>query len=187
MLTAFAAPALASAAEETPSLLLPQLPDLIWGSIAFVIVLVFFIWKVVPQLEAALDARKDAIEGGLKRAEEAQAGAKNALEQYNTQLLEARTEAASIRDQAREDAKRIRAELVEQAQAEAARVLSSAQAQIEAERQSALVSLRSEVGGIAIDLASSVIGESLDDKRSKDIVDRFIADLEASEAAKAKA
>lgn len=178
----------ALASEAAPSLLIPQLPDLIWGSIAFVIILVFFIWKVVPRLNAALDARRDAIEGGLKRAEEAQAGAQEALESYNSQLAEARAAAAGIRDQAREDAKRIRAELVEQAQAEAARVLSSAQAQIEAERQSALVSLRSEVGAIAIDLASGVIGESLNDKRSNDIVDRFLADLEASEAAgKAKA
>jgi F-type H+-transporting ATPase subunit b len=101
--------------------------------------------------------------------------------------VEARTEAAGIRDHAREDAKRIRAELLEQAQAEAARVLAHAQAQIEAERQSALVSLRAEVGAIAIDLASGVIGESLNDKRSNDIVDRFLADLEASEAAAAKA
>lgn len=174
MLNAFAA------AEETPSLLLPQLPDLIWGSFAFVIVLGFFIWKFVPSLNASLDARRDAIEGGLKRAEEAQAGAQEALESYNSQLAEARAAAAGIRDQAREDAKRIRAELVEQAQAEAARVLATAQSQIEAERQSALASLRSEVGTIAIDLASGVIGESLDDQRSTDIVDRFLADLEAS-------
>jgi F-type H+-transporting ATPase subunit b len=172
---------------ESPSLLLPALPDLVWGSLAFIVVLVFIIWKVLPRFNAALDARADAIEGGLKRAEEAQQGAKDALDQYNAQLAEARTEAASIREQAREDAKRIRAELVEQAQTEAARVLTIAQAQIEAERQSALVSLRAEVGAIAIDLASGVVGESLNDKRSNDIVDRFLADLEASEAAKAKA
>ena len=174
-------------AEETPSLLIPALPDLIWGSLAFVIVLVVVVWKVMPRLNAALDARSDAIEGGIKRAEEAQAGAQEALEQYNAQLAEARAAAAGIRDQAREDAKRIRAELVEQAQADAARVLSNAQTQIEAERQSALVSLRSEVGAIAIDLASGVIGESLNDKRSNDIVDRFLAELEAPDAATAKA
>jgi F-type H+-transporting ATPase subunit b len=64
----------------------------------------------------------------------------------------------------------------------------NATAQIEAERQSALVSLRSEVGAIALDLASGVIGESLsNDKRSTDIVDRFLADLEASEKSSAKA
>ena len=179
--------ALLAETEETPSLLLPELPDLVWGSLAFLVVLVVIVWKILPRFNAALDARADAIEGGLKRAEEAQAGAQEALEQYNAQLAEARTAAAGIREQAREDAKRIRAELVEAAQAEAARVLANAQAQLEAERLSALASLRAEVGTLAIDLASGVIGESLNDKRSNDIVDRFLADLEASEAAAAKA
>ncbi|MFM9878063.1 MAG: F0F1 ATP synthase subunit B [Rhodoglobus sp.] len=182
MLTAFA---IKAAPEESPSLLLPAWPDLLWGSIVFVIILVFFIWRVVPRLNASLDARADAIEGGLKRAEEAQAGAQSALEEYKAQLAEARDEAATIRDAAREDAKRIRAELVEQAQADAARIVSSAQLQIEAERQSALVSLRAEVGAIAIDLASGVVGESLNDKRSTDIVDRLLADLESESKAKA--
>lgn len=188
MLNAFVAAAAEETPEATPSLLIPEIYDLVWGSIAFAIILVLFMWKVLPRLNEALDARADAIEGGLKRAEEAQAGAKEALDQYNAQLSEARGEAAHIREQAREDAKLIRAELIEQAQSDAARVVTNAQAQIEAERQSALVSLRAEVGAIAIDLASGVIGESLtNDKRSTDIVDRFLADLEASEKAAAKA
>ena len=183
---AFAMVAPLSAAGQNP--LIPALPDLLWGGIVFVIVLVFFIWKGVPRLNAALDARADAIEGSLKRAEEAQAGAQEALEKYNSQLIEARTEAAGIRDQAREAAKQIRAELIEQAQADAERVVANARAQIEVERAAALQSLRTEVGSLALGLASTVIGESLnDDKRSNDIVDRFLVELEASEAAKAGA
>ena len=110
-------------AAESNSILLPSLPDLVWGTIAFVVVLVV-VWKLVlPNVTKALDARAEAIEGGLKKAEEAQAGAQKALEQYNAQLAEARAEAGKIRDQAREDAKKIRAELVEQAQADAARIV----------------------------------------------------------------
>ena len=68
--------------------------------------------------------------------------------------------------------------------AEAARLTASAHSQIEAERQTALVSLRSEVGTLAIDLAGGVIGESLaDDKKAQGVVDRFLAELEASETA----
>ena len=175
-------------AANDPSLLIPSLPDLFWGGLSFVIVLVAFIWKVVPRMNAAMDARTEAIAGGLKKAEEAQAGAQKALEQYNAQLAEARAEAGRIRDQAREDAKKIRAELVEQAQADAARIVANAQNQIEAERSSALTSLRTEVGSLALGLASTVIGESLnDDKRSAAIVDRFLADLETVDAAAATA
>jgi F-type H+-transporting ATPase subunit b len=175
---------LAAAAADQPNPLFPTVPDLIYGALAFIIVFVVIVWKVVPRITTMLDARTDAIEGGLKRAEEAQAGAKEALEQYNAQLAEARAEGGRIREAAREDAKRIRTELVEAANAEAARITANAKAAIEAERKSALVSLRAEVGSLAIDLASGVIGESLsDDKRSTAIVDRFLADLEAADRA----
>ena len=47
------------------------------------------------------------------------------------------------------------------------------------------MSLRNEVGGLALDLAGGVVGETLsDDARATAVVDRFLADLEASEAAK---
>ena len=43
--------------------------------------------------------------------------------------------------------------------------------------------MRAEVGTLALDLSSGVIGESLkDDAKAAGIVDRFLADLEASEA-----
>ena len=174
--------------ESTDSVLLPALPDLIWGTIAFVLILGFMLWRFVPKINAALDARSDAIAGGIKRADEAQAEAKAALEKYTAQLAEARGEAGKIREQARVDAAAIVAEAKEQAAAEAARITATAQSQIDAERTAARASLRTEVGTLAIDLASGVIGESLsDDKRASSIVDRFLADLAASEQSDSKA
>ena len=165
--------------------LIPQVPDLIYGGFVFVVVLIVFIWKVLPRLNAMLDARSDAIVGGIKRAEIAEAAAEAKKDEYEAALAEARAEAAKIRDEARADGAKIVAEAKEQATVEAARVTANAQLQIDAERTAALVSLRAEVGSLAIDLASGVIGESLtSDKRSKDIVDRFLADLEAPATAK---
>jgi len=167
---------------ETHSVLIPAVPDLVWGSIAFLLILGFMLWRFVPLINKALDARTEAIAGGIKKAEEAQAEAKAALDKYTAQLAEARTEAGKIREEARDDAKRIRAELVDAAQTDAARIVANAQVQIEAERAAALVSLRGEVGTLALDLASGVIGESLsDDKKASSVVDRFLADLAAAE------
>jgi F-type H+-transporting ATPase subunit b len=184
MLTAFAVLAVETDGEaESHSVLIPELPDLIWGTIAFVLILGFMIWRFVPKINEALDARSDAIAGGIKRADEAQAEAQAALEKYTAQLAEARGEAGRIREQARADGAAIVAEAKEQAAAEAARITATAQAQIEAERTAARASLRAEVGTLAIDLASGVIGESLsDDKRASSIVDRFLADLAAGES-----
>ncbi len=179
--------ALVRAAEEsaeTQNPLLPATYDIVWSAVCFVIILVFFWFNVLPRMQKLLDERAEAIEGNIAKADEAQRKAEAALEQYTAQLAEARAEAGSIRESAREDGKKIVAEAKDQATAEAARVTASAQAQIEAERQAALVSLRSDVGTLAIDLASGVIGESLsDDAKASALVDRFLADLEASEAA----
>ncbi|MET3769981.1 F-type H+-transporting ATPase subunit b [Marisediminicola sp. UYEF4] len=175
-------------AEEAFNPLLPALPDLVWAAVCFVVLLAFFWWKVLPTVTKGLDARAEAIEGGIKKAENAQAEAAAALQQYNEQLAEARAEAGRIREAARADGVKILNDLKTQASIEAARITANASAQIEAERQSALVSLRAEVGSLAIDLASGVIGESLtDDKRSAALVDRFLAELEAADVKSAGA
>jgi len=175
------------AAEETPNPLLPAWYDIVYSLIPFILVLLLF-WRVVlPRMQKTLDERAALIEGGIAKAESAQAEAQAALEQYNALLAEGRAEAAKIREQARAEGAAILAELKESAQAEAARITANAQLQIEAERQAALVSLRAEVGSLALDLASGVIGESLaDDKRASALVDRFLAELE-SDAGSTKA
>ena len=80
--------------------LLPMNYDIVWSIVPLVVILVIF-WKaVLPKFQEVLTEREDRIEGGIERAEAAQAEAKAALEKYNSQLAEARTEAAKIRDEA---------------------------------------------------------------------------------------
>ncbi|GAA3898974.1 F0F1 ATP synthase subunit B [Microbacterium invictum] len=182
MLNALVAYAAEAEAEHNP--LIPAWYDIIWSAVCFVVIL-FVFWKVaLPKMKDLLDARAAAIEGNIAKADEAQRKAEAALEEYTSQLAEARKEAGEIRDAAREDGKKIVSEAKETASSEAARLTSAAHTQIEAERQTALVSLRSEVGTLALDLAGGVIGETLsDDAKAQAVVDRFLADLEASEGA----
>jgi F-type H+-transporting ATPase subunit b len=148
-------------------------------------VLLFIVVKfVMPAFEKTFAERAAAIEGGIAKAEAAQAEANAALEEYRQQLLDARTEANRIREEARAEGAQILAELKEKAAAESARITEQAHVQIEAERQAAVVSLRSEVGALATELAGRIVGESLaDDDRSARVVDRFLADLDAQASA----
>lgn len=149
-------------------------------AVVFVLLLTFVIARfVVPRFEATYAERTAAIQGGIEKAEQAQAAAQAALEQYNAQLAEARTEAARIREDAKTQGTQILAELREQAQAEATRIRTLGEAQLEAERAQVMAQLRSEIGGLATTLAGRIVGESLtDDERARRTVDRFIADLE---------
>jgi F-type H+-transporting ATPase subunit b len=177
-------PALIAAEGEDINPLIPQFYDIFWSAVLFAIFLALFIWLVVPRLNTLLDERADKIEGGLQRAEEAQAAAAATKGEYEQALADARAEAAQIREKARADAGQIRTEILEEAQREAARVKEQAQAAIEAERTAAQQSLRVEVGSLALDLASRVIGETLsDDTKATAMVDRFLSELDTIEKA----
>jgi F-type H+-transporting ATPase subunit b len=153
-------------------------------SVVFVLLLTVVIAKfVVPRFEATYAERTAAIQGGIEKAEKAQEAAEAALAEYNAQLAEARTEAARIREDAKTQGTQILAELREQAQAEAARIRAQGEAQLEAERSQVMAQLRNEIGGLATTLASRIVGETLeDDERAQRTVDRFLADLEASDS-----
>lgn len=159
--------------------LLPHPVEMIIGLIAFAILYWLYKTKVVPNMERMYAERTAAIEGGIAKAEEAQKEAAAAKQQYETQLADARAEAAKIREDARAQGAAIIAESREQATAEATRINENATKQIAAERQQASVQLRGEVGGLSTELASRIVGESLhDEARQKGIIDRFLAELE---------
>jgi len=169
------------AAGEALNPLIPHTAEIIVGFIAFALLFLVLKSKVVPMFEKAYEARTNAIEGGMERAEKAQLEAERALSQYTEQLSKAREEAQTLREEARVQGASIVEELRAKAQEEAARITAAAHASIEAERQQAITSLRNEVGALAVELASKIVGEALDDQaRQSRIVDRFLDDLEKS-------
>ncbi|MEU0153205.1 F0F1 ATP synthase subunit B [Micromonospora fulviviridis] len=163
--------------------IIPAWQEIVVGGIAF-IVLCFVLMKFVfPRMEQTFQARVDAIEGGIKRAEAAQVEANQLLEQYRAQLAEARTDAAKIRDDARADAEGIRQDILAKAREESDRIIAAGKEQLAAERATIVRELRTEVGTIAVDLASKIVGESLaDEARRKGTVDRFLSGLESTGA-----
>jgi F-type H+-transporting ATPase subunit b len=166
-------------AAEAHNPLLPPLGEIIIGLIAFAIVLLVMFKFVAPRFEQVFRARREAIEGGIERAEAMQAEAKAALEQYRAQLAEARTEAAQIRDAARAEGQQILEELRAQAQEESARIVARGEEQLAANRQQVVNELRGQLGALAVELAGRVVGESLaDEARRRGTVDRFLDQLE---------
>ena len=173
-----------AATQENP--LIPPWGELIIGTVAFLVLLLVMAKFVAPRFEQVFQARREAIEGGIERAEAMQAEAKEALDKYRAQLAEARSEAAQIRDQARAEGQQILEELRTQAQQESARIVARGEEQLATARQQIVTELRSQIGALAVDLAGRVVGESLaDDARRRGTVDRFLEELDGNGLASA--
>ncbi len=165
--------------------LLPAWYDIIWSLVAFAVVL-FVFWKyVIPRYQKVLDERHDTIEGGIARAEAAQAEANASLTAYREQLAGAREEAAEIRDEARQQGTQIINTMKAQATEESDRIIANGAAQLAAQRQQVVAELRTDVGRMSIDLAEKLVAADLSEgAKQSATVDRFLAELDTEQAAK---
>jgi F-type H+-transporting ATPase subunit b len=167
------------AAEEKQNPLVPPGPELLVGTIAFAIVFFFFWKKLLPNINKVLEERREAIEGGIEKAEAAQVEAQSVLEQYKAQLAEARHEAARLRQEAQEQGAALIAEMRAEGQRQREEIVTAGHAQIEADRKAAASALRQDVGHLATELAGKLVGESLEDHaRQSRVIDRFLDELE---------
>ncbi|MET9292421.1 F0F1 ATP synthase subunit B [Streptomyces sp. NPDC003077] len=174
---------MASDVEVPENPLFPPIPELVIGLIAFFIVFGFLAKKLLPNINKVLDERREAIEGGMEKADAALAEAQQVLEDYRAQLADARHEAARLRQEAQEQGAALIAEMRAEGQRQREEIIAAGHAQIEADRKQAAQSLRQDVGKLATDLAGKLVGESLEDHaRQSRTIDRFLDELEAKAA-----
>ncbi|MCI1675010.1 MAG: F0F1 ATP synthase subunit B [Ancrocorticia sp.] len=168
---------------EEHSLILPAVPDLVWGTVSFIVV-AFVVYKIAwPAFIRTLDERHDKIDAGLHAAEKAREEIASERAALSSQVDDARKEAARIREQAQSNAADIVAAAQKRAEAEAQRIAETSKRQIEADAQSAQRTLQAKIGVVAIDLAQRIVGEQvLDPTVSQNVVDGFLDQLEAENA-----
>lgn len=167
--------------EATSNFLVPNATFVV-ELIVFLVILWLLGRYVLPPINKALTDRQSAIKKEFADAAEAKANAEAAEREYRSQIVEARHEAARIREDARGEGAMIVAEMREQAQSEADRIVRQAHLQVEAERQQVVQQLRRQVGAMATTLAGRIVGESLEDDARRDrTVERFIATLESQD------
>lgn len=162
------------AAEEAKNPILPDVAELIYGALAFLIVFLV-LWKFAfPALNKMLEERTGKIQGNLEKAEESRLQAERELADYRAQLANARDESNRIIEEARRTADQLRKDLQAKAEQEAQSTVVRAQEEIRAERDRALQELKTQVGDIAVDLAGRVVGRSLDKSTHERLIDDYI-------------
>lgn len=168
-------------AAEGIDLFLPKSFDIFWSAVILVIVAIFFYKFFLPKFQSLFDERAAKIEGGIAKAEQAQAEAHAAKEKYEAQLSTARVEASKIRDDARAEASHIIADARSRAESDAAQITANAQRSLESQQQQALVSLKGEVGVLATALAGKILGSKLQDADvQSSMIDQMIDDMSMS-------
>ena len=152
----------------------PAKNEVIWGSAAFLVLLIAM-WKFgVPAVRNMEQAREDRIRNDLEGAEKARTDAESEKAQYTAQIADARNEAGRIIEEARQSAEQVRRDLIARAEAEANEVRERAQADIAAQQQRAIAELRTDVAQLSIDLAERIVERNLDRDTQLQLVDSFI-------------
>ncbi|WP_295028178.1 F0F1 ATP synthase subunit B [uncultured Mobiluncus sp.] len=175
---------LAAEAGENPNPLLPATYDIVWSAVIFVVILVMVVKVALPKYNGLVQERADKLQEGLDATAKAQADSAAAAQRIESELRDAKEEAAQIRNKANAQAEDIVSRATERADQEAKRIIEQAQRQIAAERAAAEASLRQDVGDLATQLAEKIVGEQLKDEAlSSRVVDRFLDELEAQPVA----
>jgi F-type H+-transporting ATPase subunit b len=143
--------------------------------IAFLLVVGFIGWKVVPPLNRMLTERQEQIRSELEAADKAKSDAEEADAERRTVLEEARAHAREIVAQATDQAERTVAAAEGRAQESADRILQAAEADVQVARQAAVDEVSTRVGTIVIGAAERVLGREINASDHQDLIDDAIA------------
>jgi len=163
--------------KKAKSILLPALPELIWGSLAFLIVLGVLAKFAFPTLKKTMADRQTKIREDLEGAEAAKAEAEREREEYRAKIQESRQEAVEILEAARGDAERVRADIIARAETEANEVKARATEDIRLATERAQADLQASVKDLSIELAEKVVEHNLDADTQRALIDSYISQV----------
>jgi F-type H+-transporting ATPase subunit b len=163
--------------QEAPSLILPETNEIIWGGLAFLVLLVVM-WKfALPPVRNMMKQREDRIRDDLERAEQARTEAEGELANYRRQVADARNEAARIIEEARQSADEVKRQIQSQAEADAAETRARAQEDIRLASERAQADLQGRVAELSIELAEKIVERNLDRDTQLALVESYIGQV----------
>ncbi len=161
--------------------LLPgDINEVIWGTLAFLVVFALFVWKGLPALKKAMQARSSRIGAEIAAAEQGRAAADAELASVKSSLANADDEAQRIVDEAKKRAATVKSDLMTRAEAEVEAARARARVEIEASKGQALADLRAEVATRSMVAAEAVVRSNLDPSTQSDLIDRYIEQVGGS-------
>lgn len=182
------APALALAADDSHAAAKPQaiqgvkegLFSAITSLVVFALVFAFLAAKVWPGIVRKLDQRADKIKAEIEAAELARQQAKDALEQYERSLLEARAEAQKMIEAAKVQQQQLAAELRAKNEAEIAAMKDRARRDIAAARREAISDVYAQSAALAAQIAAKILRREVNSADQQRLIEESLSELAAS-------
>jgi F-type H+-transporting ATPase subunit b len=148
--------------------------EVIWGSLAFLIIFALFLWKGVPAIKKAMAKRSERIANEIASAEAAHADANAELESLRASLSNVDSESQRIIAEARDLAEVVKRDLSTKADNDVRETVQRARIEIESSKAQALADLREEVVRMTVQATEAVLAENLTAPVQSSLVDRYI-------------
>jgi F-type H+-transporting ATPase subunit b len=171
---------LAEATAKSKNPILPSGAEIVWGVFSFLILFAILAKFAFPAVNKMMQDRTERIRNNLEEADRVRGEAEGILAEYKQQLADARSEANRIIEEARQAAEQLRQELLARADEEVAELRQRNMEDLRLAQDRAVSQLQNQVRGLAIDLAERVVAANLDRDRNLQLVDQYIAELNAT-------
>ncbi len=143
--------------------------------IILLIVVRVFLWKNVDNF---IQARKSYLENEVNETLKANETAQKLLEERESQLDSAKTEAKQIINSAKEQAKVEGSTIVSNANKQAAKRLENAEEEVKLELEKAKEDIKTAIVDVAFVTAEKIIEREIDKSKHNDIVEKAIKEIE---------
>jgi F-type H+-transporting ATPase subunit b len=157
----------------------PETKEIIWGGLAFLIVLAALIKFALPPLKAGLRDRSSRIAEQLERSANAKADAEAEAAQLRADLADLATRRAQILEDARVQAESLKVEGFRRNDVEMVELEARAEADIAAAQGRSASELQHKVGAWASETAERFVDRRLDDALRNELVEDFIGKVGA--------
>ncbi|MGK2957086.1 MAG: F0F1 ATP synthase subunit B [Acidimicrobiales bacterium] len=160
--------------EEAPNPILPAIDEIVWGTLAFMVVFGGIAKFGYPAIKKGMDDRTERIQNDLDAADLAKVEAENVKAEYESRLADAKNEAARIIEEARQAADGVRRDLIARAEAEVEELRQRNADMVAGERDRVMVEMQGQVANLAIELAEKVVEATLDRDANLQLIENYI-------------
>lgn len=161
---------------------IPEWQALVTQAIGFLLVVLVFRRFLWGPIQGIIDARRDEVEKTYSDAEEDRAKAAELKDEYEKHMAEVETEMRAKITEAAKEGQALREDIVAEARQKADQILERAEEEIGREKDKAVMEIKTRVADLAVGAAGKLIEERLDDDKHRQLVVKFIDQLD--EAAK---